>query len=33
MSKANKNSQIVIKLQQDNIKELLSVTKPQTYDY
>jgi hypothetical protein len=33
MSKSNKNSQVVIKLQQDNIKELLSVTKPQTYDY
>lgn len=33
MSKANKNSQVVIKLQQDNITELFSVTKPQQYDY
>ena len=33
LSKANKNSQVVIKLQQDNIKELLSSTKHKKYDY
>jgi len=33
LSKANKNSQVVIKLQQDNIKQLLSSTNSQKYDY
>lgn len=33
LSKANKNSQVVIKLQQDNIKQLILSTKSKKYDY
>jgi len=33
LSKANTNSQVVIKLQQDNIKQLLSSTQSVKYDY
>lgn len=33
LSKANSNSQVVIKLQQDNVKQLLTDTKAKKYDY
>lgn len=33
LSKANKNSQVAIKLQQDNIKQLLISTNAKSYDY
>jgi len=33
LSKANKNSQVVIKLQQDKVKQLLTSTKAKNYDY
>lgn len=33
LSKANRNSQVVIKLQQDNIKQLLTFTNTKQYDY
>ena len=33
LSKANKNSQVVIKLQQDNVKQLLISTEAKNYDY
>lgn len=33
LSKANANSQVVIKLQQDNVKQLLTSTKSKKYDY
>ncbi len=33
LSKANKNSQVVIKLQQDNVKQLLTSTQAKKYDY
>ena len=33
LSKANKNSQVVIKLQQDSIKQLLTSTNSKKYDY
>ena len=33
LSKANKNSQVVIKLQQDKVKQLISSTQSKTYDY
>lgn len=33
LSKANKNSQVVIKLQQDKVKQLITSTKAKNYDY
>ena len=33
LSKANSNSQVVIKLQQDNVKQLLTSTQAKKYDY
>jgi hypothetical protein len=33
LSKANNNSQVVIKLQQDNVKQLLTSTQSKKYDY
>ena len=33
LSKANSNSQVVIKLQQDNVRQLLTSTKAKKYDY
>jgi len=33
LSKANNNSQVVIKLQQDNVKQLLTSTNAKQYDY
>ena len=33
LSKANTNSQVVIKLQQDNVKQLLTSTQSKKYDY
>jgi hypothetical protein len=33
LSKANSNSQVVIKLQQDNVKQLLTSTNSKKYDY
>jgi hypothetical protein len=33
LSKANSNSQVVIKLQQDNVKQLLTSTEAKEYDY
>jgi hypothetical protein len=33
LSKANRNSQVVIKLQQDKVKQLLTSTNARQYDY
>jgi hypothetical protein len=33
LSKANSNSQVVVKLQQDNVKQLLTSTQAKKYDY
>jgi hypothetical protein len=33
LSKANKSSQVVVKLQQDDVKNLVQKTNSQVYDY